>query len=164
MDTRTHSTVHEASSSAPRCGALSIVSRTESYFWLCDTACHRAYLSGHRPTRRRHADSNSPPPIKLVGILHSPGRASARPCSDGVAGRRSWWCGRAVTGAPAAARAARRPLTELITLGRALKRRTIDVLAYFDRPGTSNGVGKGRQCGRSSRKRQNRQFAPRRPV
>lgn len=30
-------------------------------------------------------------------------------------------------------------LTELITLGRTLKRRTADVLAYFDRPGTSNG-------------------------
>src|SRR3712207_8507008 len=30
-------------------------------------------------------------------------------------------------------------LTELITLGRTLKKRTEDVLAYFDRPGTSNG-------------------------
>ena len=30
-------------------------------------------------------------------------------------------------------------LTELITLGRTLKRRVVDVLAYFDRPGTSNG-------------------------
>jgi transposase len=30
-------------------------------------------------------------------------------------------------------------LTELITLGRTLKRRAHDVLAYFDRPGTSNG-------------------------
>ena len=30
-------------------------------------------------------------------------------------------------------------LTELITLGRTLKRRAPDVLAYFDRPGTSNG-------------------------
>ena len=30
-------------------------------------------------------------------------------------------------------------LTELITLGRTLKRRAVDVLAYFDRPGTSNG-------------------------
>jgi transposase len=29
-------------------------------------------------------------------------------------------------------------LTELITLGRTLKRRADDVLAYFDRPGTSN--------------------------
>jgi len=31
------------------------------------------------------------------------------------------------------------PLTELITLGRTLTRRAGDVLAYFDRPGTSNG-------------------------
>jgi transposase len=30
-------------------------------------------------------------------------------------------------------------LTELITLGRTLKQRTPDVLAYFERPGTSNG-------------------------
>jgi len=32
-----------------------------------------------------------------------------------------------------------RQLTELITLGRTLKPRAADVLAYFDRPGTSNG-------------------------
>ena len=30
-------------------------------------------------------------------------------------------------------------LTEVITLGRTLKKRAVDVLAYFDRPGTSNG-------------------------
>jgi transposase len=30
-------------------------------------------------------------------------------------------------------------LTEIITLGRTLSRRSADVLAYFDRPGTSNG-------------------------
>ena len=30
-------------------------------------------------------------------------------------------------------------LTEIITLGRTLKRRATDILAYFDRPGTSNG-------------------------
>ncbi|GAA4730379.1 hypothetical protein GCM10023350_12030 [Nocardioides endophyticus] len=30
-------------------------------------------------------------------------------------------------------------LTELIALGRTLKKRAADVLAYFDRPGTSNG-------------------------
>ena len=30
-------------------------------------------------------------------------------------------------------------LTELITLGRTLKKRAADVLAYFDRPGTTNG-------------------------
>jgi transposase len=32
-----------------------------------------------------------------------------------------------------------KPLTELIRLGRTLARRAADVLAYFDRPGTSNG-------------------------
>jgi len=32
-----------------------------------------------------------------------------------------------------------KPLQELITLGRTLKKRAADVLAYFDRPGTSNG-------------------------
>jgi len=32
-----------------------------------------------------------------------------------------------------------RALTEVITLGRTLKKRAADVLAYFDRPGTSNG-------------------------
>ena len=32
-----------------------------------------------------------------------------------------------------------RALTEVITLGRTLKKRAGDVLAYFDRPGTSNG-------------------------
>ena len=30
-------------------------------------------------------------------------------------------------------------LSELLTLGRTLKKRAADVLAYFDRPGTSNG-------------------------
>jgi transposase len=30
-------------------------------------------------------------------------------------------------------------LTEVITLGRTLTKRAADVLAYFDRPGTSNG-------------------------
>jgi transposase len=30
-------------------------------------------------------------------------------------------------------------LVELARLGRTLKRRPVDVLAYFDRPGTSNG-------------------------
>ena len=31
------------------------------------------------------------------------------------------------------------PLTEVITLGRTLRKRAADILAYFDRPGTSNG-------------------------
>ncbi len=30
-------------------------------------------------------------------------------------------------------------LTEILTLGRTLKKRAADVLDYFDRPGTSNG-------------------------
>ena len=30
-------------------------------------------------------------------------------------------------------------MREVITLGRTLKKRSADVLAYFDRPGTSNG-------------------------
>ncbi|MBR7560415.1 transposase, partial [Mycobacterium tuberculosis] len=30
-------------------------------------------------------------------------------------------------------------LPELITLGRTIKRRAADILAFFDRPGTSNG-------------------------
>jgi transposase len=30
-------------------------------------------------------------------------------------------------------------LREVVTLGRTLKRRAVDVLAYFGRPGTSNG-------------------------
>jgi transposase len=33
-----------------------------------------------------------------------------------------------------------RALTEVITLGRTLKKRAADVLAYFHRPGTSNGL------------------------
>jgi hypothetical protein len=32
-----------------------------------------------------------------------------------------------------------KPLVELARLGRTLKRRPADVLAFFDRPGTSNG-------------------------
>ena len=32
-----------------------------------------------------------------------------------------------------------RARTELVTLGRTLTKRAVDVLAYFDRPGTSNG-------------------------
>jgi hypothetical protein len=32
-----------------------------------------------------------------------------------------------------------RPLVEIAKLGRTLSRRAADVLAYFDRPGTSNG-------------------------
>ncbi len=37
-------------------------------------------------------------------------------------------------------------LTELVTLGRTLKKRAADVLAHFDRPGTSNGPTEAIQC------------------
>lgn len=33
-------------------------------------------------------------------------------------------------------------LTEIITLSRTLKKRVVEMLAYFDRPGTSNGPAK----------------------
>jgi transposase len=33
-------------------------------------------------------------------------------------------------------------LTEVITLGRTFNKRAADVLAYFDRPGTSNGLNR----------------------
>ena len=36
-----------------------------------------------------------------------------------------------------------KPLSELITLGCTLKKRAVDVLAYFDRPGASNGPTEG---------------------
>ena len=37
------------------------------------------------------------------------------------------------------ARAVPKKLIELAALGRTLKKRSADILAYFDRPGTSNG-------------------------
>ena len=37
-------------------------------------------------------------------------------------------------------------LTELVTLGRTLKKRAADVLAHFDRPGTINGPTEAIQC------------------
>lgn len=42
-------------------------------------------------------------------------------------------------GKPADGRGVPAALTEITALGRTLKRRAADVLAYFDRPGTSNG-------------------------
>lgn len=39
----------------------------------------------------------------------------------------------------ALSRSVPKALTELIILGRTLKKRATDILAYFDRPGTSNG-------------------------
>ncbi|MET4095068.1 hypothetical protein ABIB51_001994 [Arthrobacter sp. UYCu712] len=38
-------------------------------------------------------------------------------------------------------------LTEVIPLGRTLKRRAGDILAYFDRPGTSNGPAEALELG-----------------
>lgn len=37
-------------------------------------------------------------------------------------------------------------LTEVTTLGRTLKKRATDILAYFDRPGTSNGPTEAIEC------------------
>jgi len=62
---------------------------------------------------------------RIVAAYRDPDRAAAKTALAAVIGELS-------AGVPAA-------LTELITLGRTLKRRAVDVLAYFDRPGTSNG-------------------------
>lgn len=61
---------------------------------------------------------------RMIGAYRQPDRARGRELMHAVIESIS-------KGVPAA-------LTELITLGRTLKRAT-DVLAYFDRPGTSNG-------------------------
>lgn len=62
---------------------------------------------------------------RMVAAYREPDRARGRELMDAVIAFLS-------TGVPAA-------LTELTTLGRTLKRRAVDILAYFDRPGTSNG-------------------------
>jgi len=62
---------------------------------------------------------------RLVAAYRNPDRAAAKTALVAIIASIS-------RGVPAA-------LTELITLGRTLKRRAADVLAYFDRPGTSNG-------------------------
>ncbi len=61
----------------------------------------------------------------MIGAYREPDRAKGRQLMSNLIDA----LGR---GVPAA-------LTELITLGRTLKKRAEDVLAYFDRPGTSNG-------------------------
>jgi transposase len=62
---------------------------------------------------------------RMIAAYRDPDKANGKQMMQAVIG--------AVTsGVPA-------PLTELITLGRTLKRRAADVLAFFDRPGTSNG-------------------------
>jgi len=62
---------------------------------------------------------------RMIGAYREPDRARGRVLMTTLIASVS-------TGVPAA-------LTELITLGRTLKKRAADVLAYFDRPGTSNG-------------------------
>ncbi|RAN69568.1 ISL3 family transposase [Bacillus sp. SRB_336] len=62
---------------------------------------------------------------RMIAAYREPDRAQGKKLMQAVVDSVS-------TGVPAA-------LTELKTLGRTLKRRAADVLAYFDRPGTSNG-------------------------
>ena len=62
---------------------------------------------------------------RMIAAYREPDRARGRQLMHGVIESLS-------SGVPAA-------LTELITLGRTLKKRAADVLAYFERPGTSNG-------------------------
>jgi len=62
---------------------------------------------------------------RMIAAYRHPDRATGRALMDKLIASVS-------SGVPAA-------LTELITLGRTLKRRAADILAYFDRPGTSNG-------------------------
>ncbi|QUW17867.1 ISL3 family transposase [Agrococcus sp. Marseille-Q4369] len=62
---------------------------------------------------------------RMVAAYREPDRAAARTLMTELINTVS-------SGVPAA-------LREVITLGRTLKQRALDVLAYFDRPGTSNG-------------------------
>jgi transposase len=62
---------------------------------------------------------------RMIGAYREPDRRRGRQLMTALINTLS-------RGVPAA-------LTELITLGRTLKKRAADVLAYFDRPGTSNG-------------------------
>ena len=62
---------------------------------------------------------------RMIGAYREPDRATGRQLMSNLIDA----LGR---GVPAA-------LSELVTLGRTLKKRAEDVLAYFDRPGTSNG-------------------------
>ena len=62
---------------------------------------------------------------RMIGAYREPDRTRGRKLMTAVIESVS-------VGVPAA-------LTEVITLGRTLKQRAADVLAYFDRPGTSNG-------------------------
>jgi Transposase len=61
----------------------------------------------------------------MIAAYRHPDRTKGRELMQNLIGSVS-------AGVPAA-------LSEVITLGRTLKKRAVDVLAYFDRPGTSNG-------------------------
>jgi len=62
---------------------------------------------------------------RMIAAYREPDRVKGRQLMSKVIANLS-------TGVPAA-------LSELITLGRTLNKRAADILAYFDRPGTSNG-------------------------
>jgi transposase len=62
---------------------------------------------------------------RIVAAYRDPDRAAAKTALTAIIDELA-------SGVPAV-------LTELITLGRTLKRRVVDILAYFDRPHTSNG-------------------------
>ncbi|WP_024287215.1 ISL3 family transposase [Cellulomonas sp. KRMCY2] len=62
---------------------------------------------------------------RMIAAYRHPDRATGRALMEKLIASVS-------SGVPAA-------LSEIITLGRTLKKRAVDVLAYFDRPGTSNG-------------------------
>ena len=62
---------------------------------------------------------------RMIGAYREPDRTKGRVMMTSLIASAS-------QGVPAA-------LSEVITLGRTLKKRADDVLAYFDRPGTSNG-------------------------
>jgi hypothetical protein len=62
---------------------------------------------------------------RMIAAYRHPDRTKGRELMQNLIGSVS-------AGVPAA-------LSEVITLGRTLKKRAVDVLAYFDRPGTSNG-------------------------
>ena len=62
---------------------------------------------------------------RMIAAYREPDRATGRRLMEALIASIS-------TGVPGV-------LKEIITLGRTLKKRAVDVLAYFDRPGTSNG-------------------------
>ena len=62
---------------------------------------------------------------RMIAAYREPDRAKGRQLMTNLIASLS-------TGVPDA-------LTEIITLGRTLNKRAADILAYFDRPGTSNG-------------------------